>query len=135
MKGAVMVDVVRSEDDMLDGGHQGVEAEGLAVMEVHAYQPCRPALHAEESQKLQGQSSCHRSLMCSHLLSSALFCLRDGSGRSGTGAPDVCMSSSELNLVDLVSGQHPPTPFAVEGIDPRTLAALQRRVTIYQSQW
>ena len=35
MKGAVMVDVVRSEDNMLDGGHQGVEAEGLAVMEVH----------------------------------------------------------------------------------------------------
>lgn len=39
MEGAVVINVVRAKDDVLDGGHQRIEAEGLAVVEVYPYQP------------------------------------------------------------------------------------------------
>ncbi len=94
----------------------------------YPYEPCRPTSHVNYFQTQEGQSHCQ---MITALLAFCRALLCAGSqrqqGRRGTAIPDVCMGSSELNLVDLVSRQHPSAPFAVEGIDPRALAALQSR--------
>ncbi len=43
MQRAVVVDVGRADDEVLNGGHQRIPAECLAIVEVDADQPCRPA--------------------------------------------------------------------------------------------
>lgn len=44
MQRAIVVNVGGANNEMLDGGHQRVPAEGLAIMIVDADEPCRPAL-------------------------------------------------------------------------------------------
>ena len=44
--GAIVVDVSLAHNEVLDGRHKRVEAEGLPVMKVNAEQPCRPACDA-----------------------------------------------------------------------------------------
>lgn len=39
MEGAIVVNVVSAQYDVLDSGHQGVEAEALPIMEVNLYEP------------------------------------------------------------------------------------------------
>ena len=44
MQRAIMVNVGGANDEVLDGGHQRIPAEGLAIMEVNTDEPRRPAL-------------------------------------------------------------------------------------------
>ena len=39
MEGAVVVNVVSAQYDVLDCGHQGIEAEALTIMKVNLYEP------------------------------------------------------------------------------------------------
>jgi len=52
MKCAIVINVVAPENDVLNGGDQWTKAQGFAIMEVHSYQPCWPALHVPLPQVL-----------------------------------------------------------------------------------
>ena len=43
MQRAIVVDVGRADNEVLNGGHHRVPAECLPIMEVNADEPCRPA--------------------------------------------------------------------------------------------
>ena len=52
MKRAIVINVVAPKNNVLNSGDQRVKAEGFAIMKVHSYQPCWPALHVPLPQAL-----------------------------------------------------------------------------------
>lgn len=52
MKRAIVINVMAPKDYVLNSGDQWVEAEGFAIIKVHSYQPCWPALHVPLPQAL-----------------------------------------------------------------------------------